>query len=188
MKPLISTEFFDVYSAPVTNDGLQSGRQERERAAALSLVRAVFGPTARIDHSPEGAPILSGTTKTTRISISHDSDTCLLATGKTASPIGVDIERPRAQLKRVAPRFLSPCETARLESIGDEEKRTDFLLRCWTAKEAVYKCALTPGLGLKEIVTSQAMDEAEARGERFRLWNYPCGKNATITLAMKTEL
>lgn len=186
MKALESTPSFDLYSAPIeSSDRLL--RRGRERAAALGLVRAVFGPCAGIGHSPEGAPYVEGA-ESAAISISHDSDTCILAVGRSGEAIGVDIERPRQQLMRIRSKFLSSAETARLESHSCQEGRTDFLLRCWTAKEAVYKCALTPGLGLTEIETSEAMDRASARGESYSLSFRGMPDGAVIAVAVKSKL
>lgn len=186
MKAAITTESFDIYTTPIPADP-DLTRRERERAAALSLVRAVFGPGANIGHTPEGAPLLEGVKKAEPISISHDCDACLLAASRCGRTIGADIETPRSQLMRVAPRFLGPEEKARFDSLSGEDERMEFLLRCWTAKEAVYKCALTPGLALTEIRLSASADAAEARGNRYALWFYGRSEVAITAVAVKTE-
>lgn len=186
MKAAITTESFDIYTTPIPADP-DLTRRERERAAALSLVRAVFGPGANIGHTPEGAPLLEGVKKAEPISISHDCDACLLAVSRCGRTIGADIETPRSQLMRVAPRFLGPEEKARFDSLSGEDERMEFLLRCWTAKEAVYKCALTPGLALTEIRLSASADAAEARGNRYALWFYGRSEVAITAVAVKTE-
>lgn len=186
MKAAISTESFDIYTLPIPAD-TELTRRERERAAALSLVRAVFGPDATISHTTEGAPLLEGVENPATISISHDCDTCLLAVSRCGRPIGADIETPREQLMRVARRFLGPEEQARLDRLSGEDGRMEFLLRCWTAKEAVYKCALTPGLALTEIRLSASADAAEARGNRYALWFYGRSEVAITAVAVKTE-
>lgn len=185
MKTLASTESFDLYGTAVPASDCGQRRQ-REREAALALVKEVFGPDAGIGHSPEGAPYITGA-ESRAISISHDADTCVLAVGKTGAAIGVDIEQPRPQLMRVKARFLSAAETLRLEN-RDSAGGTRFLLRCWTAKEAVYKCALTPGLGLTEIETSPAADRASARGETYSLSFLGMPGGALIAVAVKSEL
>lgn len=185
MKAAISTESFDLYTIPIPADP-ELPRRERERAAALSLVRAVFGP-ATIGHTTEGAPLLEGVENPAPISISHDCDTCLLAVSRCGRTIGADIETPRGQLMRVAPRFLGPEEKARFDSLSGEDERMEFLLRCWTAKEAVYKCARTPGLALTEIRLSASADTAEARGNRYTLWFYGHPEEAITAVAVKTE-
>ncbi len=47
--------------------------------------------------------------------------------------VGIDIERPRAQLLKIAPRFLSEDE----KEIAGEDP--DLLCHFWTGKEALYK-------------------------------------------------
>lgn len=186
MKAAITTELFDIYTTPIPADP-DLTRRERERAAALSLVKAVFGPGANIGHTPEGAPLLEGVEKAVPISISHDCDSCLLAVSRCERPIGADIETPREQLMRVARRFLGLEEQARLDRLSGEDGRMEFLLRCWTAKEAVYKCALTPGLAMTEIRFSTSAEAAEARGTSYELWFYGHLKEAITAVAVKTE-
>lgn len=82
--------------------------------------------------------------------------------------IGIDIERPRMQLRRVATRFLTDDEYPKL-CLLDEDRQLDHLLKKWTAKEAVYKAARTPGLGLKEIQVSDDFSRAETPGQAYRL-------------------
>lgn len=186
MKAAISTESFDIYTLPIPADP-ELTRRERERAAALSLVRAVFSPDTTIGHTTEGAPLLEGVENPAPISISHDCDTCLLAVSRCGRTIGADIETPRGQLMRVAPRFLGPEEKARFDGLSDDNEQMEFLLRCWTAKEAVYKCALTPGLALTEIRLSASADTAEARESRYALWFYGHPEEAITAVAVKTE-
>lgn len=186
MKAAITTELFDIYTTPIPADPKLT-RGDRERAAALSLVRAVFGPDATIGHTTEGAPLLKGVKNPVPISISHDCDTCLVTLSRCGRPIGADIETPRSQLMRVAPRFLGPEEKARFDGLSDDDERMEFLLQCWTAKEAIYKCALTPGLALTEIRLSASADTAEARENRYALWFYGHPKEAITAVAVKTE-
>lgn len=157
--------------SPASNSTPQS-RREREQSARRRLVAAVLGDGVEISHHPDGAPYIAATSSsiatasapsatstaaTARpISISHSSSTLALAVA--TSPlitIGIDIEAPRLQLERTASRFLSVDEKSRLDSLVDPAERIDFLLHCWTAKEAVYKAARTPGLPLAAIVTDR---------------------------------
>ena len=70
----------------------------------------------------------------------------------------------------MAPRFLAPGEDVSLD--------LSYLLRMWTAKEAVYKAARTPGLGLDEIYVSGS--RATARGIGYRL-DYPLLTRRRVT-------
>lgn len=140
---------------------LSSSSRQAEREASLSLVREVFGPDATYTHEADGAPLLHPHHEGVYISISHSRNMCVLATAH--SPIGADIESPRVQLVRVADKFLSEREKQVLT--GNLSARS--LLPYWTAKEAVYKAARTPGLSLTEIEVTA--DSATARGHRYSL-------------------
>lgn len=154
--------------------GDRHDRRSRERDAVMRLVRHAFGPDAVLTHDPDGAPRIEGL-EGEWFSISHSADNCILAVTRKGR-IGVDTETARAQLVRVAPRFLAPCEAVSLD-IG-------YLLRMWTAKEAVYKAAGMPGLGLDEIVVSDG--HAQARGIRFSL-DYPLLTPGRVTAVAVCE-
>ena len=119
-------------------------------------------------HYEDGAPYVD-THPDIPISISHSDTTCALAIARGGHRcIGIDIERPRMQLRRVAARFLTDDEYPKL-CLLDEDRQLDHLLKKWTAKEAVYKAARTPGLGLKEIQVSDDFSRAETPGQAYRL-------------------
>lgn len=181
MTPLISTEQYDLYAAPIPAEG-GATRHERERATAVMLLKSVFGEEATLDHTPEGAPLVTGTTHPAPVSLSHDAHTCLLAVSRDTRPIGIDIEQARAQLMRVCDKFLTDNERKRFEHCDDTDKPL-FLLRCWTAKEAVYKCALTPGLGLKEIELHADETTATARSIIYNIKHFRYGDDETVAVA-----
>ncbi|MDE6311675.1 MAG: 4'-phosphopantetheinyl transferase superfamily protein [Muribaculaceae bacterium] len=108
-------------------------RQERSRGAVMALLRYAFGPDIVLEHREDGAPFLPGYPDV-YISISHSRHYAAVATAPYA--VGVDIEEPREQLRRVAPRVLSDRELAMCTELPQ-------LLRAWTIKEALYK--LHPG-------------------------------------------
>jgi phosphopantetheinyl transferase (holo-ACP synthase) len=71
------------------------------------------------------------------ISLSHSKNA--LAVAVSDRPVGVDIELiapPRSA--RFAARVLTPGELAELEALPDD-RRTEFLISRWTAKESIYK-------------------------------------------------
>lgn len=155
--------------------------RDAERSAALLLVRREFGPEAIIEHTEHGAPVVTGGDESApHISISHTSRQCVLAVG--SSPLGVDAESPRPQLARVKEKFLSTFEMTRLSPKELSDPTT--LLPFWTAKEAVYKAAGTPGLGLSEIVVTG--DTATARGRTFRLYREH-SEGEMITIAIEAN-
>lgn len=136
--------------------------------AKRMLVERAFGPGRALAHHPDGAPYIVGSEL--HISISHTRRECVLAV--CDKPVGIDIETARDQLVRVAGKFLAPGEHPEMTPQG--------LLPYWTAKEAVYKCARTPGLGLTEIEVNG--DTATARGSRYRLVRPRIGMTAAVEI------
>lgn len=128
------------------------------RQAVSELLRRRFGDGVRLVHDADGSPRLVGADA--EISISHSRRYAALMVS-TAGRCGVDIEEPRLeQLDRVRTKFLTPDELA----AGVD------LLSAWTAKEAVFKAAGTPGLGLSMIDTlSRPGFALIPDGRRFRL-------------------
>lgn len=128
------------------------------RTAVASLIADKVSPEARVVHDPDGAPLLVGSPL--HISISHSRNFAAIALHPDVR-IGVDIEEPRQeQLARVISKFLKPEE---IPSWGNR------LLAAWTCKEAVFKAAGIPDIGLASISLT-APDIAETPdGRRFRL-------------------
>lgn len=120
-------------------------RPERERLTVNAIISKYIGPDARLGHAPSGRPLLEHADGL-YISISHSADYVAVAFGMCEA-IGIDVEQPRAQLARVAPRVLSDTELA---VYGDSES---LLLKAWTLKEALYKAALTEGVDFRRDIT-----------------------------------
>lgn len=118
-------------------------RRERERKGVEALLTEIFGQCVQLCHTPEGAPYIDGFGGA--ISISHSRDYACVALSESRV-VGVDIEQPREQLRRVAPRVLSDKE---LNAYAVSDK---LLLRAWTLKEALYKAAFIPGLDFREQI------------------------------------
>lgn len=158
---------YRLYMRPIS-DGAGS-RRDREQAAVSALIAEAFGPDTILGHTPEGAPLIVGQPDT-KISISHSGTACILAVSRAHHiNIGVDIESPRRQLLKVAPRILSTTEKQLADATPDEDSLLQILLKLWTAKEAVYKAALSPGLPLAEIAVAPTFTSATARGTEFSL-------------------
>ena len=128
------------------------------RRAVAEILRQRFGDSVRLVHDDDGAPQLVGAPL--EISISHSRRFAAVMLSPKG-PCGVDIEEPRMdQLARVRSKFLTPAEMAAEVN----------LLTAWTAKEAVFKAARTPGLGLSMIDTVLLPGLALLPdGRRFRL-------------------
>jgi 4'-phosphopantetheinyl transferase EntD len=144
MNTLHLDQHCTVYVQPIdSHDDLP--RRQAEREAVAHIVRTVFGNTAAIDHDENGAPRLTAADFSGYISITHSRRYAAVAIDYRA-PIGLDIEEPRQQLGRVAPRVLSAAEMAVYSATPEG------LLQAWTLKEALYKAALTPGLDFREQI------------------------------------
>lgn len=156
--------------------------RERERAAVREALRELIGPGARIEHYADGAPYAVAREGVTHsISVSHDADYGVVVTAHIG--VGVDSERLRPQLARVAGKFVADEEC--FDSLHD-------LLLLWTAKEAVYKLLRTPGLELRKIVVSQDFESASAllpSGERvdgIELYYPECEGDRAICVALRS--
>lgn len=167
---MTSIEFQDCTVRLISLPQPQPGddKRYREREACASLVAKAFESCSRTAHYEDGAPYVD-THPDIPISISHSDTTCALAIARGGHKcIGIDIERPRMQLRRIASRFLTDDEYTKL-CLLDEDRQLDHLLKKWTAKEAVYKAARTPGLGLKEIQVADDFRRAETPAHSYRL-------------------
>lgn len=155
-------------------------RADAEQRAISRLISYAFGPTARIAHHPSGAPYIIGSDAS--VSISHSRGYAAVAYS-SAAIVGVDIEEPRQQIARVAPRVLSDEEIARYSS-------PELLLRAWTLKEALYKAALTPGLDFrKDICLPLPPDAAFASVEKrpYSIVSILTTPNYTLSLVSQTN-
>lgn len=115
-----------------------------------------------IDHLPSGAPLLAD--EPHRISVTHAGHMLVVATlpptpdvnleeFNKLSALGVDAERlDRDQVLKVRDRFLQPVET---ELIPADDLKAHIL--AWTAKEAIYKAMLTPGLDFRAAITLRSL-------------------------------
>lgn len=130
-------------------------RSERERLTVSRIISNYISSKARIVHAPSGRPLLENA-DWLYISISHSADYVAVAFGHLEG-IGIDVEQPRTQLARVAPRVLSEAEMA---VYGRNER---LLLKAWTLKEALYKAALTEGVDFRrDIVLPLSPDDTRA--------------------------
>lgn len=128
--------------------GITCPRRQAERAATMRLIRALLGSDAELGHSPDGAPLITGSS--INISVSHSRLYAAIAIDPHRR-IGIDTETWRDQLLRVAPRFLSSHEQALYSTPA-------LLLHAWTVKEAVYKAAGITGLPLAEGIRLSLTD------------------------------
>lgn len=140
-----------------------SGMENRSGALWIEMAKQIYAEKGNdnyreIGHFQTGAPFVYGLPA--RISVTHTSHLLAIASlPKTPdadlsyfnprTAMGIDAEAlDRDQVLKVRDRFLS-----------DEEKSiipADSLLKniqAWTAKEALYKAAMTPGLDFKNDIS-----------------------------------
>lgn len=122
---------------------IASPRRRNEIIKTHLMIKQHIGNHATLQHDANGAPHIDG--ENCHISISHCATHVALAVNRNHR-IGIDIENWREQLNNVRSRFLSPSEQQRINT-------PQQLLQAWTAKEALYKVAQTPGISLADDIT-----------------------------------
>ena len=159
------------------NRTVSDRRSERERLIVNRIISTYINSEARLAHAPSGRPLLENADGL-HISISHSADYVAVVFGPIEG-IGIDVEQPRAQLARVAPRVLSAAEMA---VYGRSER---LLLKAWTLKEALYKAALTEGVDFRcDITLPLSPDDTRATvcGRSFDIIYIDENPERTITL------
>lgn len=122
-----------------------ANRRESEMRASTALVEMLFGGNCKLGHEPSGAPFLecSGIRdEAVSVSLSHCRDSVALAYSRSYR-VGVDVETLRPQTLRVGERVFSAEE---LRHLGMSLWKHTL---AWTAKEALYKCALLGGIDFR---------------------------------------
>lgn len=106
-----------------------------------SIVRAELGAEVSLRYNSMGAPLLEQAVgKVAYISVSHSAE--WVAVMFSTTRCGVDIESHQRNFSKVATRYITPEERETFaEEIGPH-----FEAIVWSAKEAMYKYALTPGV------------------------------------------
>lgn len=190
----METEF--IYWRHDTPPGIRveeiSGAEDREGRVWLLMARQVYcengGETYRvIDHFPSGAPLLEG--RDARISITHTRGLMAVASlprtpeadlsvFSPRAALGIDAERAdRRQVLDVRSRFLSPEEQAMVGSDDIEANVT-----AWTAKEAMFKAALTPGMDWCRDYVITRLPDPRADGYGAGLLRMPDGHEEPLEL------
>ena len=144
-----------------------SGMETKSGRIWIEMARQIYAENGRdsyrdIGHFPNGAPFIFGSAA--RISMTHADHLLAVATlPKTPeadlsafaprTALGIDAERlDRAQVLKIRERFLSPEE---LELVDAESLEKNII--AWTAKEALYKAAMTDGLDFRTEITLHSL-------------------------------
>ncbi len=114
------------------------------------LLAHLANPQARLSYHPTGQPY----SKAHKISISHCKgyQTMLLSAN---TPVGLDLECERSQLKRIQHKFVSEEELALLSHLPAQKR----LLFAWCAKEAAYKYYAKRNIGFRENLQIKKVDD-----------------------------
>ncbi|MEZ5840833.1 MAG: 4'-phosphopantetheinyl transferase superfamily protein [Hyphomicrobiales bacterium] len=169
--------------------GLADPTRRREFLLSRALVRALLGvrlglpPNAvPIVATDRGKPVLAATSDAQRLSFSwsHAGGAVLVAIGGTR-PVGVDLEPIGPAEPRIARRFFTAAERARLDGLAGKAADAGFF-RVWTVKEAIAKAR---GLGISLPFRSIDVgpdDTGIAAGCRW--WSVDAGPGHRAALAV----
>lgn len=170
---------------------VSGGARYSDHKTWLSLALQIYCENGRdgyreLEHFDSGAPYLAG--EDTRISLTHTHGLFAVATlprtpeaalhdFSPRTAMGIDAERrDRDRVLKVRERFLSPEELA---IIAPDDVKAN--ITAWTAKEALYKAALTPGLDIRRdlIIKSLPAPMKVRKGENGKpLFEYTTGEGA----------
>ncbi len=154
---VISINDVTIFVTEIENQ-VDSRRDNEQMAVSQLLGEAI--PGASLGHRLNGAPYIHKRPDVF-VSVSHSQTHAALAISD--NNVGIDIEAPRQQLTRVANRFMSPDELTAFA------KQKDGLLRAWTAKEAVYKCAGYESVDFAAEIQISPDGTASLRDKNFSL-------------------
>lgn len=114
--------------------------RRRQWLASRALLHEMLG-SARITYDDAGKPHLTGAEGF--ISFSHSGD--YIALVHDTQPTGIDIERVRPGIERIAPKFIHDREMAEALHPPQPERLHAY----WCVKEAIYKVYGRKGISLK---------------------------------------
>ena len=139
-----------------------------ELLAEHLLLHALNGCVSPISHTPTGAPYIADSTL--NISISHTRGYVAMAISRRC--IGIDIEHFSDKVLRVRQKFLNEAEARHIEA-----DNVALNIAAWTAKEALYKAVLTPGINLSHHIPI----DAQAIAGNGKWVSTVCGKRFDVS-------
>ena len=129
----------------VSVERLASMKSEIHRRAYLSvrhLLAIAQYSDEDLTYSEEGKPKLSDGVCIS-ISHSHQYSGIILS----SKPVGIDIEKQRDKIQRIAHKFVSPKEKEYLQNMTEQVKALTLI---WCAKESMYKLYGKKGVSFKQ--------------------------------------
>lgn len=148
------------------------------RRALRALLGAYLGlePTrVRLEEGPHGKPALRARrgARPLHFSVSHSGGLAVLAFSADG-PVGVDVERlrPMPNALRLAERYLTRRERARVRWARGPAARSRAFLEAWTAKEALLKATGDglAALGRAEVVRARPRGPLEGLVDGESRW------------------
>ena len=152
-------------------------RRESERATVAELLRSHYGREMTLGHTESGAPLLQDADE--NISVSHSARRAVVTLSRRPG-VGIDTETLRPQLERVKKKYLSAEEQRVYRELHD-------LLWAWSAKEAVYKAALIPGLPLAEGIRLRGAYADVTGGGLYKLVTIEDLPDEVTVMAVKVD-
>lgn len=139
-----------------------------ELLAEQLLLHTLTGNASSISHTPGGVPFIAGSNM--NISISHTRGYVAMAISRRC--IGIDIEHFSDKVLRVRQKFLNEAEARHIEA-----DNVALNIAAWTAKEALYKAVLTPGINLSHHIPI----DAQAIAGNGKWVSTVCGKRFDVS-------
>ena len=146
------------------------GMDTKSGKAWIELARQIFCEQSEnyrvIDHFKNGAPFIEGYPG--RISVTHTDHFLAVATLPKTPEVDLELFNPRSamgidaeplnreQVVKVRSKFLSERE---MEMVAEKNLKENII--AWTAKEALYKAALIPGLDFKNNIQIKSLPELQ---------------------------
>ena len=124
---------------------MKSASQLSAFLAVRQLIQLLGYSDHQLSYNENGKPFLEGVES---VSISHTVQYAAVAVGYNCQ-MGVDIERHREQIERIAPKFCGP---GAVRELTDRAERIEKLTAIWGAKEAVYKIVDRRGLSFRHDI------------------------------------
>ena len=161
-----------------------------EYLAVRLLLKRLLNFKLEIIYDNKGKPRLRNHSQ--NISISHSSEvvTVLLSEKK----IGIDVENTERNVEKIATRYLSGDELIHIKSTKNPQSAK---ILYWSAKEAIIKCSIVPGIQFNEQITIQPFEiqeegkfygtlNANDKISSFCLW-YFFYKNNVVVYCVEVE-
>jgi len=129
----------------ISKKRIASMKSEMHRRAYLSvrhLLAIAQYSDEDLTYSSEGKPSLVDNVCIS-ITHSHEYSGIILS----SKPVGIDIEKQRDKIQRIADKFVSPKEQEYLPNIAEQVKALTLI---WCAKESMYKLYGKKGVSFKQ--------------------------------------